>query len=64
MTRSQTIATTIADAAVELRQVAELLDTIVDAQPDSAGSGQLVDSLTAVGRLIRVTTDKLAALDA
>lgn len=47
------------DCAVTCRQVAGLLDTVVDAHPNDP---QLVDSLTAIGKLVKHTGERLSAI--
>ena len=44
---------------IEVAVSAELLDTVVDANPKDP---QLVDSLTAIGRLVRHTAERLRAV--
>ena len=53
-------AETVDDCAVTCRQIAELLDTVVDAQPQP--DAQLTDSLTAIGRLAKHTSERLRAV--
>ena len=52
-------AQTVDDCAVTCRQIAGLLDTVVDAHPNDP---QLVDSLTAVARLAKHTGERLGAV--
>ena len=47
------------ECAVTCRQIANLLDTVVDAH---ANDPQLVDSLTAVGELVNHTGERLKAV--
>ncbi|SEM53996.1 hypothetical protein SAMN05192583_0558 [Sphingomonas gellani] len=56
----------IHDSAVACRQVAELLDTVVDALDRTVARdmGQLIDSLAGIGRLARYTAERLEAVAA